>query len=291
MNSELEQRLRAFLEQGEAALRVWQARHAPHPPMDWGADAWRWRRDGSAGWLQAVRHPHRVDLADLQNIAAQKARLLQNTRQFVAGHLANNVLLTGARGTGKSSLIKAVWNACRGDGLKLIEVEKAHLYDLPDIVELVAGRPERFIVFCDDLSFEEGDHGYQGLKTALDGSVAAPSANVLIYATSNRRHLVPEYFSENAATRHEGGEIHFAEAIEEKVALSERFGLWLSFYGFSQDEYLLAAQHWLQAFGCPNWDDSLRREALLWAQGRGARSGRIAWQFARDWAGRLGAGG
>ncbi|WP_034640414.1 ATP-binding protein [Chitinilyticum aquatile] len=286
MNHELEQGLLRVLALGEVALTRWLELHGKPAAPDWQAEAFRWRNLGQGGVLQPVRHPHRVALEDLQNIDRQRAALLQNTRQFVAGRTANNVLLTGARGTGKSSLIKAAWNAFRADGLKLIEVEKAHLNDLPDIVELVASRPERFIVFCDDLSFEEGDHGYQALKTALDGSVAAPSANVLIYATSNRRHLVPEYFSENAATRYEGGEIHFSEAIEEKVALSERFGLWLSFYSFSQDDYLRAVRHWLAVMGVAGWDETLQREALIWATGRGARSGRVAWQFARDWSGR-----
>lgn len=287
MNKDVEQELLRVLALGESALARWLAMHGQPAEPQWSAEAFRWRHAALGGTLQAVRHPHRVALDELQNIDRQRAALLQNTRQFVAGYTANNVLLTGARGTGKSSLIKAVWNAFRDAGLKLIEVEKAHLNDLPDIVELIASRPERFIVFCDDLSFEEGDHGYQALKTALDGSVAAPSANVLIYATSNRRHLVPEYFSENAATRYEGDEIHFAEAIEEKIALSERFGLWLSFYSFSQDEYLRAVQHWLRALGVAGWDESLEREALIWAATRGARSGRVAWQFARDRSGKL----
>ncbi|GAA5784816.1 ATP-binding protein [Chitiniphilus shinanonensis] len=280
------ERLLAFLDRVETLLdRADPLLPAAASETEWSAQAFRWRVRNGRGQLEAVRHPHTIQLDQLVNVSLQRERLVANTRQFVEGRLANNVLLTGARGCGKSSLVKAVWNEFRHQGLRLIEVEKTHLHDLADIVEQVGARPERFIVFCDDLSFEEGDHGYQALKTALDGSIAATSANVLIYATSNRRHLVPEYFSENAQTRHQDGEIHFAEAIEEKVALSERFGLWLSFYGFSQDEYLAAVRNWLAEFGVTAWDDASERAALQWAQGRGARSGRIAWQFARDWAG------
>lgn len=257
------------------------------PGIDWTAQAFRWRSANGHCYLQAVAHPHQIGLNDLAAVDQQKSQLFENTRQFVAGRTANNVLLTGARGTGKSSLIKAVWQAFCGEGLRLIEVEKAHLIDMPDIIELLYNRPERFIVFCDDLSFEEGDHGYQALKTVLDGSIAASSSNVLIYATSNRRHLVPEYFSENAATQHVGEEVHFADAVEEKLALSERFGLWLTFYAMDQDAYLAAAQIWLVKLGFARWDEAVRHEALQWSRMRGARSGRVAWQFARDRAGRL----
>ena len=257
------------------------------PAVDWDAQAFRWRSVNGRGYLQAVAHPHEIGLDDLAAVDQQKQQLLDNTRQFVAGRTANNVLLTGARGTGKSSLIKAVWQAFRHAGLRLIEVEKSHLLDLPDIMALLYSRQERFIIFCDDLSFEEGDHGYQALKTVLDGSIAASSSNVLLYATSNRRHLVPEYFSENAATRHVGEEVHFSDSVEEKMALSERFGLWLTFYAMDQEAYLAAAQIWLKKLGFSRWDDEVRHEALQWSRMRGARSGRVAWQFARDRAGRL----
>lgn len=256
------------------------------PPVDWSAQAFRWRSINGRGHLESVAHPHQIGMDDLAAVDEQKRQLFENTRQFVAGRTANNVLLTGARGTGKSSLIKAVWQVFRHEGLRLIEVEKAHLVDLSDIIELLYSRPERFVIFCDDLSFEEGDHGYQALKTVLDGSIAATSSNVLVYATSNRRHLLPEYFAENAATKHIGEEVHFSDAVEEKMALSERFGLWLTFYAMDQDDYLAAAQIWLAKLGFARWDDAVRHEALQWSRMRGARSGRVAWQFARDRAGR-----
>ena len=260
---------------------------------DWKAGvAYRWRRRQTAFGVQAALQPVRtvsdIRLADLKNIDDQKKAIEQNTRQFVAGLPANNVLLTGSRGTGKSSLIKACLNAWSSKGLRLIEVDKDDLVDLPDIVDLVAGRPERFIVFCDDLSFEEGEAGYKALKVALDGSVAAQSDNVLIYATSNRRHLMPEYMAENLEAKHqEDGEIHPGERVEEKISLSERFGLWVSFYPFRQDDYLAIVAHWLASFGCGERDiEKARGDALRFALERGSRSGRVAWQFARDWAGR-----
>ncbi len=262
----------------------------PPPPTspDWtAATAFRWRVRGARRWLQAVVHPHRIRLDDMRHVDAQKARIDQNTRQFVAGKSANNVLLTGARGTGKSSLIKALANHYADKGLRLIEVDKGDLTDLPEIVDLVAGRPERFIVFCDDLSFEASEAGYKALKSVLDGSIEAVPENLLIYATSNRRHLMPEYMDENLATRHIDGEIHPGEATEEKISLSERFGLWLSFYPFTQDEYLTIVRHWLGEYGIGGTAaDAARGEALQWALMRGSRSGRVAWQFARDFAGR-----
>ena len=262
----------------------------PPPPAqpDWaGAVAFRWRKSGGRGWLQGVAHPHPIRLADIETVDDQKARIVANTRQFVAGHGANNVLLTGARGCGKSSLVKAVLNEFSGDGLRLIEVDKHDLVDLPDIVDLVDGRPEKFIIFCDDLSFEAGETAYKALKSVLDGSVAAPPANVLIYATSNRRHLMPEYMAENLEVQRVGDEIHPGEAVEEKVSLSERFGLWISFYPFSQDDYLAVFAHWARQFGVTETVIAgSEREALNWALSRGSRSGRVAWQFARDLAGR-----
>jgi len=264
--------------------------HAVTAP-DWAAAvAFRYRRRGSAGVLEPVRQVARIRLADLKEVEPQKQRLLRNTEQFVAGHGANNVLLTGARGTGKSSLIKAVLNEFAGRGLRLIEVDKADLVDLPDLIDLVAGRPERFIVFCDDLSFDEGEPGYKALKSALDGSVAAAGDNLLIYATSNRRHLLPEYMQENLSYQHtEDGEVHPGEGVEEKISLSERFGLWISFYPFTQDEYLAITAQWLRAYGVT--DDAIaaaRQASLVWALERGSRSGRVAQQFARDYTGRHG---
>jgi uncharacterized protein len=262
--------------------------HAATAP-DWDASvAFRYRRRGSAGVLEPVRHVASIRLSDLQEIDGQKERLVRNTQQFVEGRGANNVLLTGARGTGKSSLIKACLNEYTPRGLRLIEVDKADLVDLGDLVDLVAARPERFIVFCDDLSFDEGEPGYKALKSVLDGSVAQASDNVLIYATSNRRHLLPEYMKDNLSYQHtEDGEVHPGEVIEEKISLSERFGLWISFYPFTQDEYLAIVAQWLRAFGVP--EDAItaaRQESLVWALERGSRSGRVAQQFARDYAGR-----
>ena len=259
---------------------------------DWQAStAFRWRvsRDGR-GRLQGVVHASHISLADLHHVDVQKEQIDQNTRQFVAGKPANNVLLTGARGTGKSSLIKACLNQYADQGLRLIEVEKEHLVDLPDIVEMVAQRPERFIIFCDDLSFEEGESGYKALKVALDGSIATQSDNVLIYATSNRRHLLPERMSDNTSYVHtEDGDLHPGETVEEKISLSERFGLWVSFYPFRQDDYLSIVHYWLKHFDvkADKTDKAeTEAEALRWALQRGSRSGRVAWQFARDYAGK-----
>ncbi len=257
---------------------------------DWSASiAWRYRKRSSGhGTLEPVRHVAAMQLADLKEIDGQKEKIERNTQQFVQGKPANNVLLTGARGTGKSSLIKACLNAHAAQGLRLIEVDKADLTDLPDIVDVVSARPEKFIVFCDDLSFEDGEPGYKALKSILDGSVAAATPNVLIYATSNRRHLLPEYMAENLTYTHtDDGEVHPGEAVEEKISLSERFGLWVSFYPFSQDEYLTIVAQWLLSLGVPaSAIAAARPEALVWALERGSRSGRVAYQFARDFAGR-----
>ena len=248
--------------------------------------AFRWRRLGQRGYLQPVWHPHRLCLADLCRIDRQKAALDLNVRQFLAGQPYNNVLLWGARGTGKSSLIKALLEEYADQGLRLIEVDKHDLLDLPEIVEPLYGRPERFLLYCDDLSFEAGDPSYKALKAMLDGSISAAPDNVLLCATSNRRHLLPEYARENLDTQIVGGELHYGEAVEEKISLSERFGLWLSFHPFSQDDYLAIVAYWLEQLGAPKGsDEAARDEALRWALQRGSRSGRVAWQFARDWVG------
>jgi predicted AAA+ superfamily ATPase len=265
----------------------------PAPPAtDWKSSvAFRWRSSGrrgaagNAGWLQPVRHVHRIRLADLRGIDKQIERVEQNTRQFIDGKPANNVLLTGARGTGKSSIVKALLNKYARQGLRLIEVEKNDLVDLPYIVDQVAPRDERFLLFCDDLSFHGAEEGYIALKVALDGSISTTSENLLIYATSNRRHLMPEYMTENLETRYVGDEIHPGETVEEKISLSERFGLWVSFYPFDQDEYLEIVGQWLKHFDAAS-QDKAKEEALQWSLQRGSRSGRVAYQFARDWAGR-----
>jgi len=276
-------RAEALLTRLEAVLP-----HALTTP-DWSAStAFRYRKRGGAGVIEPVRQVASIRLDDLVEVEPQKERLMRNTEQFVMGQQANNVLLTGARGTGKSSLIKACLNEFSGAGLRLIEVEKSDLVDLPDIVDLVAERPERFIVYCDDLSFDDGEPGYKALKSILDGSISQASANVLIYATSNRRHLMPEYMAENLTYVHqENGEVHPGEVVEEKISLSERFGLWISFYPFSQEEYVTIAAQWLRGFGVS--EDAIglaRQESLVWALERGSRSGRVAFQFAKDYAGR-----
>ena len=255
---------------------------------DWGASvAMRYRRKRSGqGVLVPVQHIADIRFSDLKEVEIQKERLLRNTLQFVQGRGANNALLTGARGTGKSSLIRACLHAFSDQGLRLIEVDKSDMVDLPEIVDLVAARPEKFIIFCDDLSFDEGETGYKALKSALDGSVSASTPNVLIYATSNRRHLLPEYMSENLTYQHtEDGEVHPGEGVEEKISLSERFGLWLSFYPFTQDEYLTIVNQWLQVLEVDAARiAAARAPALMWALERASRSGRVAWQFARDYA-------
>ena len=279
-----------LLERAEQLMaRIESVLPQPMQAPDWtAAVAWRYRKRSSGhGALEPVRHVGAMRLSDLQEIDGQKEKIQRNTRQFVQGFPANNVLLTGARGTGKSSLIRACLNEYAPQGLRLIEVDKAELVDLPDIVDVVSVRPERFIVFCDDLSFEDGEPGYKALKSILDGSVSAASPNVLIYATSNRRHLLPEYMKENLTYTHTAeGEVHPGEVVEEKISLSERFGLWVSFYPFSQDEYLTIVAQWLSSFDVPFNDiEAARPQALVWALERGSRSGRVAYQFARDYAG------
>ena len=287
MGDSLTPKLEALIDRLEALL-------PPAVFTDWTAPAFRWRirhyLGARVGSLEAVQRIASIAPEDLQHVDAQKDAILRNTQQFVQGLPANNVLLTGARGTGKSSLIRACLMRFRNDGLRLVEVDKHDLVDLPDIVERIADRSERFILFCDDLSFDEGEGSYKALKAALDGSVAAASENVLIYATSNRRHLMPEYMRENLDTRYqEDGEIHPGETVEEKISLSERFGLWLSFYPFRQDDYLDIVAHWLAHYGAEaQLIEASRTEALQFALLRGSRSGRVAVQFARDLAGRHG---
>ena len=289
MNDALERllhRAEVLMARIEAVLP--QPLHAP----DWQASvAFRYRKRSSGhGVLEPVRHIGSMSLDDLKEIDQQKEKIQRNTLQFLQGLPANNVLLTGARGTGKSSLVKACLNTYASQGLRLIEVDKHDMVDLPDIIDVVAQRPEKFMVFCDDLSFDEGEPGYKALKSILDGTVAAASPNVLIYATSNRRHLLPEYMKDNLSYTHtEDGEVHPGEVIEEKISLSERFGLWVSFYPFSQDEYLHIVDQWLQSLGVTK-DASAKAhpEALIWALERGSRSGRVAYQFARDFAARQG---
>ena len=279
----------ALLGRAESVLaRLEQMLPAPAATVDWKASiAFRWRRKGERVALEPIHQVHHIDLRDLHGIDDQKKQVEQNTRQFVEGLPANNVLLTGARGTGKSSLVKALLNKYASRGLRLIEVEKRDLTDLPDIVELIHARPERFVLYCDDLSFEADEHGYKALKVVLDGSVAAASENCLVYATSNRRHLMPEFMNENLEYQHVGEEIHPGETSEEKVSLSERFGLWVSFHSFDQDEYLSIVRVWLEYFKVSGVKSAeIEHAALQWALTRGSRSGRVAWQFARDWAGR-----
>ncbi len=287
MNEHFERMITRF----EALMvRIESVLPQPLTAPDWSASvAYRYRKRSSGhGSLEPVRHIGHMRLDDLKEIEDQKEKIRRNTEQFVLGKPANNVLLTGARGTGKSSLIKACLNEYAARGLRLIEVDKADLVDLPDIVDVVCDLPEKFIVFCDDLSFEEGEPGYKALKSILDGSVAAATPNVLIYATSNRRHLLPEYMTENLTYTHsDDGEVHPGEVVEEKISLSERFGLWVSFYPFSQDEYLTIVAQWLASFGVgADAIATARPASLVWALERGSRSGRVAYQFARDYAGR-----
>ncbi|MEY4340959.1 MAG: hypothetical protein RL541_463 [Pseudomonadota bacterium] len=291
MATDMSSNLERVLQRAEALMqRIESVLPQPLEAPDWSASvAYRYRKRSSGhGTLEPVRHIAPMRLDDLKEIDQQKEKIQRNTEQFVNGLPANNVLLTGARGTGKSSLIKACLNTYAPRGLRLIEVDKADLVDLPDIIEVVASRAEKFIVYCDDLSFEDGEPGYKALKSILDGTVAASTANVLVYATSNRRHLLPEYMKENLTYTHtDDGEVHPGEGVEEKISLSERFGLWVSFYPFSQDEYLAIAAQWLSSFGVSVAAiEAAKPEALVWALERGSRSGRVAYQFARDYAGK-----
>ncbi len=288
IDNALFQRILTQLERLADAAESLRAQDAPAPQWD-RAIAFRWRKRAGHAWLEPVPHPATLRLDDLHHLQRQKDALARNTRQFVNGLPANNALLWGARGTGKSSLIKALLSAYHDQGLRLIEVDRTDLVDLPEITAPLFERPERFLIFCDDLSFEANDPSYKALKVALDGSINAAGDNVLIYATSNRRHLMPESMAENLEARHVQGELHPGEATEEKISLSERFGLWLSFHPFNQDQYLDITAHWLRAHGIepePGEESPWRKQALRWALARGSRSGRIAYQFARDWAGR-----
>lgn len=271
------------------AATVLQRLDAILPPLaqepDWTAVAYRWHKLGNKGILESLPHPHTFSLDCLAAVDEQRRQLVRNTEQFLAGRPANNVLMTGARGTGKSSLVKALLHQYADQGLRLIEVDKSDLLTLPALLSLLTARPEKYILFCDDLSFEDGDDAYKALKTTLDGGLSQRCDNVLVYATSNRRHLMPEYMADNVAHTGNGGEVHPQEAVEEKVSLSDRFGLWLSFYPFDQNAYLQAVQNWLEEAGL-NLDETARRAALNWSQSRGSRSGRVAWQFVCDWAGR-----
>lgn len=271
------------------AATVLQRLDAILPPLaqepDWTAVAYRWHKLGNKGILESLPHPHTFSLDCLADVDEQRRQLVRNTEQFLAGRPANNVLMTGARGTGKSSLVKALLHQYADQGLRLIEVDKSDLLTLPALLSLLSARPEKYILFCDDLSFEDGDDAYKALKTTLDGGLSQRCDNVLVYATSNRRHLMPEYMADNVAHTGNGGEVHPQEAVEEKVSLSDRFGLWLSFYPFDQNAYLQAVQNWLEEAGL-NLDETARRAALNWSQSRGSRSGRVAWQFVCDWAGR-----
>lgn len=280
-------KLKRFLQQAALVLRrldAWLPPEQTEP--DWRALAYRWQRIGHKGVLESLPRPHTFGLSRLAAVDGQMQRLVRNTEQFLQGRPANNVLMTGARGTGKSSLVKALLHEYADAGLRLVEVDKSDLVGLPYLLGLLAARPEKFIVFCDDLSFEEGDDAYKALKTALDGGLSQRSNNVLVYATSNRRHLMPEYMADNIATTGMRGEVHPKEVVEEKVSLSDRFGLWLSFYPFDQEAYLAAVQSWLDEAGLA-MDDTARQAALNWSLARGGRSGRVAWQFVCDWAGRL----
>ena len=282
-----EQLLERVLKQASVLLDRAESWLPPTMEPDWNAHAWRWRKNGARGRLEAIQRTHAIGLSDLCCVDAQRDEIDRNTRQFLAGAGANNTLLWGARGTGKSSLIKALFNTYRGQGLRLIEIDKDDLIDLPDILDLIHARPERFILYCDDLSFDAGESGYKALKAVLDGSIGEPPENLLIYATSNRRHLLPELQQENREARMIDGEIHHGEGVEEKISLSDRFGLWLSFYPFGQEQYLSVCCHWLKRLAADQADAAeTERAALQWALHRGSRSGRTAWQFARDWAGR-----
>ena len=284
--------LKAFLQRADALMsRLEPLLPAQRAPLDWDTSlAARWHREGQGGYLQALNVSLDMKLNDLIGIDRQCELLSRNTRQFVSGLPANHVLLWGARGTGKSSLIRALLAEYAPAGLRLIEIERDHLADLPKLVDQLAGQAQHFVVFCDDLSFEAGEGEYRVLKSVLDGSLERAPENVLLYATSNRRHLVPERQSDNENWQMVDGELHPNEAVEDKIALSDRFGLWLSFYPFSQAHYLNVVRHWIGSLAARaglswSWDDELEKDAIRWATARGNRNGRCAYQFARQWVG------
>lgn len=284
--------LKKFLLSAEALMaRLEPLLPAQRVEIDWTHSlAARWHRERQGGYLQPLSVSLDLKLADLVGIDRQRELLSSNTRQFISGLPANHVLLWGARGTGKSSLIRALLAEHAGAGLRLIEIERDHLADLPKVVDQLAGQSQHFVVFCDDLSFEAGEGDYRVLKSVLDGSLERAPENVLLYATSNRRHLVPERQSDNENWQMIDGELHPNEAVEDKIALSDRFGLWLSFYPFSQEHYLDVVRHWIgslaeQAGLGWRWDDELAKDAIRWATARGNRNGRCAYQFARQWVG------
>ena len=289
----MNEQFQALLIRAESLLaRVELILPQPLTAPDWmsSAIAWRYRKRASGhGALEPVQHVASISLKDLKEIDVQKEKIQRNTDQFVSGHTANNVLLTGARGTGKSSLIRACLQEYAPRGLRLIEVDKSDLVDLPDIIDVISDRPEKFIIYCDDISFEEGDGSYKALKSVLDGSIQGGATNMLIYATSNRRHLLPEYMKENLTYTHTpDGEVHPGEVVEEKISLSERFGLWVSFYPFTQDEYLAIVAQWLRNLSVPESRiEAAQKESLVWSLERASRSGRVAYQFAKDFAGRI----
>jgi len=286
MNHELKQQLQRVLTAVERLLPK------SFPPVDWQSAAVAvWRRQALSGHLEMVREGAVVNLDDLLGIDSQKEILVANTRQFMAGFPANHVLLWGTRGTGKSSLVKALLHTYAADGLRLVQVDKNDLINLPDIVDEIREEPYRFIIFADDVSFETGESSYKMLKSALDGSVYAPPENVLIYVTSNRRHLLPEYESDNFGAMLMNNEIHHGESVEEKISLSGRFGLWVGFHPFTQDQYVEVVRQWTGRVAQQNgfafaWTPEIAKEAVDWSHVKGDRSGRIAWQFANQWVGR-----
>ncbi|MGE8499520.1 MAG: ATP-binding protein [Pseudomonas sp.] len=288
----MDSQLNAFLQRAERVLiRLEPLLPAERDAIDWQHTlAARWHREGRSGYLQPLQVSLDLNLHDLIGVDNQREQLARNTRQFVQGLPANHALLWGSRGTGKSSLVRALLAAHAADGLRLIEIERDHLADLPRVVELLSKLPQRFVLFCDDLSFEAGEGDYRVLKSVLDGSLEQSPENVLLYATSNRRHLVPEKQSDNENWKMVDGELHPNEAVEDKIALSDRFGLWLSFYPFSQEHFLDVVRHWIDVQAAQaglqwQWDEELEKAAIRWALGRGNRNGRCAYQFARQWVG------